>query len=385
MKENNMKIGIFTHYYLSDNYGGNLQAYALCIVLQQLGYTAEQICYIRNMTSKDSFYKKCILFLRHRIKKYIVRFTNKDFYKNVESRKKAIIEFNRNVVPHSDSIYDESTLYNLNDLYDCFITGSDQVWHPNVLCSGYLLEFCNDSSKKLSYAASIASSDLDIKSKSRLKKALESFSFISVREKDSVQLLSDIGIKNCKWVLDPTLLLNSHEWRRISKPLVIEKEYVLTYFLGDNEVSRRKAAEYAKKNNLQLVSLPYLLNQYRKCDKDFGDVKLFSVSPEQLLYLIDHADCVFTDSFHATVFSLIFQKNFYVFKRNESDKMTNRIQSLLKMFGFQERFIIGDADSNEIFEDTIRYTSSDEFESIKEQSYNYLDNALKILAEKHEK
>lgn len=376
-----MKIGVFTHYYLSDNYGGNLQAYALCKVLNKLGHEALQICYKRDIISRANLFQKCFRFFRYRSKRIIVRICVRDFYNKINDRKKAILVFNQHVIPHSTKVYNETSLSELNDKFDMFITGSDQVWHPNVLCSGFLLEFCQDSKKKTSYAASIANNKVDEESAVRLKKALESFSHISVRENDSLMMLSDIGIHNCEWVLDPTLLLGADEWRTISKPLALTQNYVLTYFLGDNEVSRQKAAEYAERNNLQLVSLPYLLNQYRKCDKNFGDVQLFSVSPEQLLYLIDHADTVFTDSFHATVFSLIFQKNFYVFKRNISDKMTNRIQSLLEIFGFSERLITEDSEYVDVLYETIHYTSSIKYDLMKEKSYKFLYEALNTAME----
>lgn len=376
-----MKIGVFTHYYLSDNYGGNLQAYALCKVLQNLGHDAFQICYKRKTTNRANLIQKFFRFFRYRSKRIFIRICKRDFYNKIDERKNAILEFNQQSIPHSTKVYDEESLSKLNDIFDMFITGSDQVWHPNVLCSGFLLEFCQDSRKKTSYAASIATNKIDEESAVRLKKALESFSHISVRENDSLTILSDIGIHNCEWVLDPTLLLSADDWRTIAKPITLTQNYVLTYFLGDNEVSRQKATEYAERNNLQLVSLPYLLNQYRKCDKDFGDIQLFAVSPEQLLYLIDHADTVFTDSFHATVFSLIFQKNFYVFKRNISDKMTNRIQSLLEIFGFSERFITEDSEYVDIFYETIRYTSSVKYDLMREKSYNFLCDALNTTME----
>lgn len=376
-----MKIGVFTHYYLSDNYGGNLQAYALCKVLHKLGHDAIQICYKRKINNRASLIQKIFGFFRYRLKRIVIQIYERDFLEKIKDRKNAILEFNSHAIPHSTKVYDESTLSELNDKFDMFITGSDQVWHPNVLCSGFLLEFCHDSKKKTSYAASIATNKLDEESTIRLRKALESFSHISVRENDSLMILSDLGIHDCEWVLDPTLLLSADDWRTISKPIDLPQKYVLTYFLGDNEISRRKAAEYAKRNHLQLVSLPYLLNQYRRCDKDFGDVQLFSVSPEQLLYLIDHADTVFTDSFHATVFSLMFQKNFYVFKRNNSDKMTNRIQSLLEIFGLSERFITEDSEYTDSFYETIRYTSSAKYELMKEKSYKFLYDALNTTME----
>ena len=78
--------------------------------------------------------------------------------------------------------------------------------------------------------------------------------------------------------------------------------------------------------------------QKRKCDEKFGDVKLYDVSPGEFVSLIKYSDCVFTDSFHACVFSNIYEKNFFVFPRSGADKMSNRITSLISLFHNQERF-----------------------------------------------
>ena len=309
-----MRIAIFTHYYLSNNYGGNLQAYALCKVLEDLGHEADQVCYLRNTNVKQSMIFRMKKRLKSSIKNATIILYDKNFFKNIDMRKRAICVFNQESIPHTNKVYDDTCISLLNEEYDFFITGSDQVWHPNVLCSGYLLEFCDSPSKKISYAASIATNKIDLQSENRLKKALSSFSHISTREQDSVSLLSEMGIRDCEWVLDPTLLLTSEEWRKTAQPFKIEKDYVLTYFLGDNEQSRQNALEYAKRNGLLLVSLPFLLNSYRKCDRGYGDIQLYAVSPEQLLYLIDHSKAVFTDSFHATVFSILLSTPFLFLK-----------------------------------------------------------------------
>lgn len=371
-----MKIGIFTHYYLSNNYGGNLQAYALCKVLNNLGHNAEQVCYLPWAASNESLLRKIYHKFKYKVKRIIIESKNRTVYRSLKARKKAILGFNINVIPHSDKVYDDQSLSKINGCYDCFITGSDQVWHPDIQCSGYLLEFCNDPSKKIAYAASIASDRIKPEAAERLKKTVATFSHISVRESDSVEVIKSLGYENCEWVLDPTLLLSASEWRSISKPLKIERDYVLTYFLGENEVSRQGAIEYAKKNNLFLVSIPFLLGEYRQCDDNYGDVQLYSVSPEQFLFLVEHADTVFTDSFHAVVFSLIFSKNFFVFNRDHTDNMTNRIHSLLNLFDLSDRFITNEKIQDVNSKDNVNYKYSEKFEEIKKRSFDFLSDAL---------
>ncbi len=333
-----MKIGIFSHYYHSTNYGGNLQAYALCKVLKDMGYEAEQVCY-RRIYKKKVLKKGMMSALVRRAYRFLTFPQTCMIRKQIMQRNTAILKFNEEMIPHSKKVFIDSELHELNNQYDAFITGSDQVWHPSVLCPGFLLEFVAENKKRISYAASIASTNLDHATITRLKCALNCFHTISVREKDSVELLKANGVPSVEWALDPTLLLDAHDWREISKEYPIKGKYVLTYFLGTSKLSRKYAKRFAKENGLLLVNLPHLLGYYRICDSKYGDMMLYNVSPAQLIYLIDRAECVFTDSFHASVFSIILKTNFYVFKRSSKDSMTNRIISLLELFGLNEHFI----------------------------------------------
>ena len=83
---------------------------------------------------------------------------------------------------------------------------------------------------------------------------------------------------------------------------------------------------------------PYLTGQYRKTDKKFGDIRLYRVSPPEFISLIKNADYVFTDSFHASVFSELYEKNFFAFRRGNAPGMETRLESLTKLFGNEERF-----------------------------------------------
>ncbi len=326
-----MKIGIVTHYYKSENYGGNLQAYALCSALNKLGYEAEQICLDRK---KGHSLSKRLRILLSRIKNGIdIRAKGK-----IRQRGRAFLRFNQEIIPHSDCVYTEKSIYSCAHQYDAFITGSDQVWHPSAVCDAYLLRFAPSNKIKLSYGASIACNTLTEEQKGRYKIALQDYKAISVRERDAISLLDGVANKNVEYVLDPTLLLSKEEWESVSKPVDIKERYLFCYFLGDDVEQRQLACEYAKRNNLKIVTLPYMLGKYRKCDKSFGDYKLYDVSPNQLISLIKEAECIFTDSFHATVFSLIFEKKHFVFERAGHKGMGSRIYSLTNLFKTERLF-----------------------------------------------
>ena len=164
--------------------------------------------------------------------------------------------------------------------------------------------------------------------------------------------------------------------KELTKNYTIKEKYLFCYFLGENPNSRKLATKYALENGLKIVTLPHLLGNYRKCDAKFGDKKLYSVSPNQFLSLIKHAEVIFTDSFHATVFSNVFQKEYFIFGRNSLGKMGGRIYSLTKLFESEERFC--DNDKKESLEyinslNKIDYNKSlESFINIKEKSLEFL-------------
>lgn len=332
------KIGIITHYYGSTNYGGLLQAYALCKKLNDLGYYAEQIQYLHeenvklNHTGKKYILKRAINGITFRF----LRVLNKSFYRNIQLRNTALRKF-RDSIQHSAKIYTINNIELANNEYDIFITGSDQVWNTDWYDDAYFLKFVSDK-PKYSYAASLGKSCLNDMEKKLIKSNLKDFRRISVREFDSVQLLSDLVDSKIEYCIDPTLLLTYNEWDKITSSRIINDDYIFCYFLGEDSIERNLAKEYAKELGIKIVTLPNLNGKMRKCDKNFGDIKLYDISPIDFISLIKYSRYVFTDSFHACVFSNIYKKEFYVFKRSEYNDMSNRIKSLLMLFNNYERF-----------------------------------------------
>ena len=325
-----MKIGIVTHYYQSKNYGGNLQAYALCKVLAKMGHTAEQISLDRSLSKNIKGRIKDIL-------DSVLRYHGVRFSVAMRSRNRALTQFNQTMIPHS-KVYTEKSIVDCANSYEAYITGSDQVWHPQACCDAYLLKFVPSSKVKISYAASVATDVLPDECKQRYKKAFADYRAISVREKNAIQMLQDISPVEIVCTLDPTLLLSKEEWESVVEPYQPEEKYVFSFFLGDDEKQRTIVKEFSRKHGLKIVTLPHLMGKYRKCDAEFGDVCLYDVSPGKFLSLIKEAAYVFTDSFHTTVFSLIFEKQHFTFQRSNAKAMGVRLQSLTSMFGTQQYF-----------------------------------------------
>lgn len=375
-----MKIGIITHYYKSTNYGGNLQSYALCAYLKEKGYQVEQICYNPKsiIRSNHNMREKCTGIIK---KLYSAWVNRRDILicKILYQRKKAIYKFNKEI-PHSSKVYTSGTIVRCKNDYNAYITGSDQVWHPNAVCSAYLLQFTEQN--KISYAASLSVEEISTEQIKIFKNSLSSYKKISVREESAINMLSRYIDKKIEWVVDPTLLLSGKDWNNLCDNRIIIENYVFCYFLGDGLKERNLAVSFAQKYNLKIVTIPYLNNHYRKCDKSYGDIRLSNISPKAFLSLIKYADYIFTDSFHGTIFSGIFNCHFVAFGRSEYAGMDDRLKSLLKLFNAERCF----CDSVEkisleyietIFSETKQYETNLLREQIK-SSKIFLEEALKV-------
>lgn len=218
-----------------------------------------------------------------------------------------------------------------DDEYHCFIVGSDQVWNPDWAKYTYdrmFLRFCSPT-KRISYAASFGVDKIPEKWVDKYKAGLIDFKALSVREDKAVDIVKNtIGI-TCHKVLDPTMLLERAEWDKIKKmPTKINgKNYILTYFLGGRTREVEKVIyRYAKLTDSAVINLQDYNTPY------------YTVGPDEFVGLISKAKMVLTDSFHATVFSIIYEKPFVVYDRQGSGKkMGSRLSSLLEMCGLNNR------------------------------------------------
>ncbi len=339
-----MKIGILTHYYKSSNYGGNLQAFALCQALSRMGYNCEQISY-------DSAYgqnrgRLCRL-LSLSPRRFFQKIVSRLFGKRsktppavaalLEKRRQAIGVFNRESIPHSEEVYNVDTIKEASSLYDVFITGSDQVFTRGAVCPAYLLSFLPEGKLRFSYAASMAQKSLTRQEEKTFREALAAYRGLSVREQSTLSLLSPLYAGKTVLSLDPTLLLAPSAWEELCPPRLIEEKYLFCYFLGKDKKERELATAYAKEKGLVVVTLPHLTG-FCEEDMGFADKPLYDISPLQLLSLIRYADIVFTDSFHATVFSGIFHRPYFTFERAGNREAGTRIETLASLFGHVGRF-----------------------------------------------
>lgn len=353
------KIAIVTmnHGY---NYGNKLQNYAVKKMYENLGYDVETIRF-QPLNNNKVINKKNLI---ERIEKKV---RNIIYKKREENRLIKFSVFNQKFLKMTDTKYTTENYKEIDtDSYDLFSVGSDQVWNSYFwdFSSFYLLDFVDDSNKKVSYAASFGVDDINPIYKEKFKEYLNQFRNISVRELQGKEIIKDLLNKDVPVVLDPTLMISKSDWINFSiKPKnFTSKKYIFTYFLGEVNKERKNAIrKFAKKRNLEIITLNDISSKYYDCD------------PNEMIFLIRNAEYILTDSFHACVFSIIFEKNFYIFDRVSNGKnMNSRIETLLSSLEIHK---MGEKDLN--IDCNYNYEKiNSNLEKLKDESYKYLYNVL---------
>jgi len=346
-----MKIGIISRFRMHDsvNYGNKLQAYALNRYINKKYNEHEAYSlYMKDddekgiVTCKDIVHVvKCKLKYCGIIKNIINIFRKKiNLCVEVETRAKLMDDFCRKNIKMCEKPVNWFALQ--KSTYDMFIVGSDIVWGQweGEVSRIRFLDFKNKKDfKKISYAASFGKDWIPEENQSKVKELLSDFDLISVRESSSVGMLQEIGITNAVHVLDPTLLLTRTEWSEIEKkPNINENKYIFTYILSEVKEYREAITEFAEKNNIKIITIPYVLGKSNDVDKNFGDIQLVDCSISEWIWLIHHAEYVITDSFHGTIFSTIFNKKFLVLKRQMGD-INNRMLDYLSTINETDKFV----------------------------------------------
>ena len=311
-----MRIGIIT--IIDRNCGNRLQNYAAQEVLKQYG-VVETIPFIK----KD----KRIL-SKWLIKKFLRKLKKQYSY--------AWEEFNLKIKfgPYTFA----EKYHNVVERYDFVCLGSDQVWNTKwyeenpLRKDAFLLNFF-DAKQKVCFAPSFGVSEIGDEWKLLFAEKLKEIPYLSVREEAGAEIIKQLTGKSAEVLIDPTLMLDANEWRKIEKKpryLQSKKRIVLTYFLGElTEEMESKVSEIKKQYDCDVVNMHELLQNK---DKNIG--------PAEFLYLLDHAFIVMTDSFHASVFSFIFEKPCLLYARAGAETgMLSRLDTLIQKFGLERKYI----------------------------------------------
>ena len=373
MPNGKKKIGIITLHRVV-NYGSVLQTYALQEKIKDLGYISEVIDYYperltmlgmlkRIKNKSDRFRHNLLLRTAARIviiPSYIIRFNM--FF----SFLKKYINMTSKTYKSIEEINEEKFSY------DIYCTGSDQVWNcgwNEKFDYPYYLSFAPDDKKKIAYAASFGKNKLDKEEIGETKRMLLRYDCISLRETSGVDIVEKLGIKESVNVVDPTLLLNGEEWRKISSNKYSDSDYILVYNLNRNKKIDMYAENLSKKTGLKVRFLSYQLHEFYKKGKIMCNPKV-----EDFLALIDNAKYVITDSFHATAFSINFNTPFVIVY---PEKYSTRLQSILKITGLENR-VAQDENDLDVVKRKIDFERVNKMINIeREKSLSWLKESLK--------
>ena len=321
-----MKIGIITFHHTT-NYGATLQAYALSKALERWGHTVEIIDY--RPKGAVAFYVKQLLPIRNRQLEW-----NPDFYRHI------VKAFRMRRFLHASLNLSQLKCYSKHGLseifktagYDAVITGSDQVWCLNTrfrsFDPSYFLDFfkAGNGCLKISYAPSVGETKSFKEKRDTVRSLLKEFDYVSVRDHHSASIIKkECDIVPTK-VLDPTFLI---DYSDILTPPQVDSNYLLVYNHKKLGNSQRETIQHiAKTKALTIVAIGDVW--------DVADQSLVSVSPKEWLGYFKYATYVFTNTFHGTIFSLLFKKDFTVYL--EQGKR-NKIFDLLSPLDLEDRII----------------------------------------------
>ena len=358
------KIGIMTLDSHSYNYGGILQEYALCHILEKAGFDTKIIDFDLSSEIYTFSYKRNLLNLN--IDKLIDKFKQKrkktskiDVSHYISLRHKKFNQFRADYLKLSKR-YTSKNISDADNEFDLFICGSDQIWNPDFNVPEFFLDFVLGSQRKIIYGASLGRDELTKRQLSIYKKMMLDLDHISVREDNAKTILQPLVLSEIEVVLDPTLLVQPNKWRELVRiPQKMDFKYIFCYFLDNNAEKQKAANKAAQELGLKIVTIPFLHDCYEKQSETFGDYRFCEIGPQEFLGLICKANLILTDSFHATVFSILFKKDFWTFSRDcGTYNMDSRIVTLLRYFELSDRMIgVGKEQYNEPCKYQEKYSS----------------------------
>ncbi|SCN26550.1 Polysaccharide pyruvyl transferase [Clostridium sp. N3C] len=369
-----MKVGLITLHRVG-NYGSVLQTYATQYIIQKMGYDVEVIDYyperlhligmLKRIKDRGELLSKSLLV--RNICRMII-------FPSYIRRFKVFSDFLKRYINMSSITYNSIEELRQNPPQsDIYCTGSDQVWNSGwneKIEYPYFLDFVSNGARCFTYAASFGKSSLDEWEKQETHRLLEKYKYISVRESAGIKILNDLDIHNAIHVLDPTLLLDKHDWETLISKKYSNKKYILLYNINRNKELDKYAKEFAKRKKLPIYYLSYNYHDIIK-----GGRLIACPTVEEFLSLINNAQYILTDSFHVTAFSMNFEKQILVYY---PPKFSSRLESIVNLVGIQNR-VIRDIHDFTISDNPIDFSNVNRV--LKEQrnySMSFLEKALSL-------
>lgn len=364
-----MRTGVIT-FHNAHNYGATLQTWALQKILKKMGTAPCVIHYHPESIDR--------LYLPPRLKTFSDKWkylTKRTVRVRVRKLRKKYEKYTAFLAQNLQLFGDYHTYEELKENppgMDCYITGSDQVWntdHTNGFDPAYLLDFAEPGCRKLSYAASIGREAFPPQYRESFNRSISTFDAVSVREQSAVQAATDAFGREVSVVLDPTLLLNREEYDEIKVPTERKERYILVYMMENNKNMIRLA------NNISVATgLPVIQRKPSRLFRNELD-SFFTHTPGEFLGEMEKAEYVITNSFHGTVFSIIYNRPFISMLHSETG---SRTIDLLKSLGLESHILEDAKDFKDMGQFTIESPDALRLriDSLRLKSLEFLKNAL---------
>lgn len=378
--------------YFQTNYGSQLQAYATQMAFDKLELENETIMIdglVPEINKAKYRYFLSRVFDINTIKdkwatvrKLIAQKRYPEYRKNLATRNAVFKEFSASRFYLSKLYNSKKALSLCANNYAAFIVGSDQLWLPsNISADYYTLNFVPDSIPKISLATSFGVSELPRKQAKKASIFLKRLDYISVREISGQKLVKELSNRDVPVVCDPTLMFTAEDWENIStKGRFSEVPYIFVYFLGNNPEHREFVKLVKKITGLKIIQLAHC-DEFIKTDVDFADETPYNIGPCEFIQLVRDAEFVFTDSFHCSVFSLLYKKNFFTFRRYRGDgkvSTNGRVYSLLSLVNLEDRLLYGNENAEKVLSTEIDFgTVHEKLGTLRNYSWKWLKDSLK--------
>lgn len=366
------KIGIMTMHRVL-NCGSALQAYSLQQFLENNGYDVEIIDYIypnkyhKSYTDQRGIFRKFASFIYHNF-----------LIGDLRKLRSSFNRFYKKYLKLSPSKYRTINSLKINcPKYDCYISGSDQVWNPRYIRydTSFMLSFVLNS-PKISYSSSFSVNSIPNEFKDIYASCLKDYKHISIRESSSSNIINELISKDSTLVVDPTLLLEPSDFLEIAKSsnIVIDQPYILVYVLGYAWDPYPYVVDIINRIDedlkLPIVVLSFNTKYLKRLN---SSVVEYAPTPENFIYLFSRAKFVITDSYHGTIFSVKYNVPFYSLVQSDLS-VDSRVKEFLKSIGAEDR-CLHDSDGH------IDYNYNVNFQFIENKLYNIVEASKKYLLE----
>lgn len=377
-----MNIAITT-WHSGPNAGTFFQLYGLYKYLENRGQHVEVINYTpvsKDFISRGWYYyfSQPLSLLKKKIerKKYAQNIANAEApFKNQLQIRSGRFQEMYNLMNFTEKVESDEDFDKLNDRFDAFVVGSDQIWNASMLNRRYFLNYVHPGKIKAAYCPSMGSGTVLKRQREVLKHYLKDFNYISTRELKLKQILTPLLQRPVEHLLDPSMLYPREEYLKMAHlPEQFKAEkYLLCYFLPNNDFQAEQARKFAKERGLKLVIMA--MHPYSFTVK--GAEIYAAAGPKEFVGLIANAAVVFSSSFHCTIFSIMLHKDLYIFEQSFTNNIANinqRYTEQLETYGMTHRYIRWGKEISKENEAPIDYENAEKiFQERLRRSYAFLN------------